>query len=107
MAGYEYRRLEVGWEDLAPGPAADRLRLHDSARAEPVTLTRAEGESPAAFRERLGAFVLAYLNTLGRAGWRVLSYAPAVLRTPATGVTLIAGWPIGSHFLAREVPEPT
>ena len=65
---YEYRRLEVGWEDLAPGPAADRLRLHDSARAEPVALLRAASESPGAFRARLGTFVLAYLNALGQAG---------------------------------------
>jgi hypothetical protein len=108
VARYEYRRLEVGWEDLGPIPA-DRLRLHDSAQAEPITLTRDAGEGAEAFRARRCAFLLEYLNALGRDGWRVLYYAPAVVRTPAAGVTLIADWPGGTHFLAREVteePEP-
>jgi hypothetical protein len=103
---YAYRRLEVGWEDerAGPGTAPDRCRIHDSG-GDSIELVRASGEDPAAFAARRVAAVMDLLNTLGGAGWRVLYYAPAVLRGPVSGETAIAPWPVGTHFLAREGPE--
>jgi hypothetical protein len=48
-------------------------------------------------------YVLGYLNALGREGWRVIYYTPAVVRTPTAGETLMATWPSGTHVLVREV----
>jgi hypothetical protein len=104
VPAYEYRRLEVGWEDFEAAPG-DRLHLHDSGAPDPLVLERGPGEGMAAFLARQKTFMLGYLNLLGQGGWRVLYYAPAVLRTPSAGTTLIADWPRGTHFLAREVPD--
>ena len=102
---YQYRRLDVGWQDEQPGrPPPDRYRIFDSGGgAEPLVLERAAGEAPEAFAHRLRATVTDLLNVLGQDGWRVLYYAPIILRTP-TGETFIGAWPSGTHFLVREAP---
>jgi len=104
MARYEYQRLDVGWEDLGPAPA-DRCCIHGGVGPDPSVLVRGADEDRERFVRRTRDVITKTLNTLGRAGWRVVYYAPAVVRTPATGVTLIADWPGGTHWLARELPE--
>ena len=103
---YAYRRLDVGWEDerVGPGPPPARCRIHDSGGGA-TELTRAEDEDPEAFARRRRDAVTDCLNRLGREGWRLLSYAPAVLRSPTGGETHIAPWPVGTHLLAREEPD--
>ena len=102
---YAYRRLEVGWEDepVGPGPPPTRCRIHDTAGGL-IELVGSPGERLAAFVARRAAVVQERLQALGRQGWRVLSYTPAVLRSPVGGETHIAPWPVGTHLLVREEP---
>ena len=103
MSGYEYRRVEMGWGDLLELPDGGHYRLFDSALGELSTIQRVVGEAEAAFAQRKRDLATEYLNPLGRDGWRILYFTPSVIRAAATGVTLIADWPGGTHVLAREV----
>ena len=103
---YACRRLEVGreHEPVGPGPPPARSRIHDTAGAL-IELVGAPGEHPAAFAARRATAVTERLAALGRQGWRVLYYTPAVLRSPVGGEAHIAPWPVGTHLLVRAEPE--
>jgi hypothetical protein len=101
---YQYRSIEIDlWEGEASHPDqahhqrwVTKVELFDSLTGEGVVTEHLPAGMTS--RDLARALLLERLNALGEQGWRVLYYNVRVVGGE------IVEWPLGIHFLVREIP---